>query len=76
MSSDVVENVNSGFIEDNTKTNYGIIRRKLYDSRCYSERYTTLPETPKLRWTKRKTNTIIRFDKYKSPLDKEINPHG
>lgn len=69
ISSDVVGNVNTGFVEDNTKTIYGVLFRKLYDSRCYSERYTIYPETNYYRFAKYKTNKIIRFDDYKSPLD-------
>lgn len=69
-SSDKVQNITEGFIEDNMKTRYGILRKGLYDSRCYSERYTTLPEYKKWkRWKKYKTNKIIRFDNYISPLD-------
>ena len=69
-SSDKVQNITEGFIEDNMKTRYGILRKGLYDSRCYSERYTTLPEYKKWkRWKKYKTNKIIRFDNYVSPLD-------
>lgn len=72
ISSDVAQNVNLGFIEENTKTRYGIIKKGLYDSRCYSERYTTIPEYEHYkRWAKYKTNKIIRFDNYHSPLDKE-----
>lgn len=72
IASDVVGNVNTGFIEDNTKTTYGILKKGLYDSRCYSERYTQFPETPFKRWGKYKTNKIIRFDKYISPLDEKV----
>ena len=73
ISSDVVGNVNTGFVEDNTKTIYGTLFRKHYDSRCYSERYTTLPETQFKRFAKFKTNTIIRYNDYKSPLDRKEN---
>ena len=69
ISSDVVGNVNTGFIEDNTKTIYGTLFTKKYDSRCFSERYTIYPETNLKRWAKFKTNKIIRFDNYNSPLD-------
>ena len=69
ISSDVVGNVNTGFVEDNTKTIYGTLFTKRYDSRCYSERYTIYPETHYKRWAKFKTNKIIRFSKYNSPLD-------
>ena len=69
ISSDVVGNVNTGFVEDNTKTIYGTLFTKKYDSRCFSERYTIYPETEYYRWAKFKTNKIIRFDNYHSPLD-------
>lgn len=69
ISSDVVGNVNTGFVEDNTKTIYGTLFHKLYDSRCYSERYTVYKETEFYRFAKYKVNKIIRFDNYKSPLD-------
>ena len=69
ISSDVVGNINTGFIEDNTKTIYGTLFTKNYDSRCFSERYTQYPETNFKRWAKYKTNRIIRFDDYESPLD-------
>ena len=69
ISSDVVGNVNTGFVEDNTKTIYGTLFTKKYDSRCFSERYTIYPETEYYRWAKYKTNKIIRFDNYHSPLD-------
>lgn len=71
-SSDKVSNITEGFIEDNMKTRYGILKKGLYDTRCYSERYTTLPEYKGWkRWKKYKTNKIIRFDNYISPLDKQ-----
>ena len=69
ISSDVVGNVNTGFVEDNTKTIYGTLFTKKYDSRCFSERYTQYPETQFKRWARYKTNKIIRFDNYKSNLD-------
>ena len=69
ISSDVVGNVNTGFVEDNTKTIYGTLFTKKYDSRCYSERYEKLKETEYLRWSRYKTKRIIRFSKYNSPLD-------
>lgn len=74
ISSDVVGNVNTGFVEDNTKTIYGTLFTKHYDSRCYRNRLYILPETEYYTWCKYKTNKIIRFDKnYTSPLDtKEI----
>lgn len=69
ISSDVVGNVNNGFVEDNTKTIYGTLFTKKYDTRCFSERYTTYPETKWQRWGRMKTNKITRFGKYHSPLD-------
>lgn len=69
ISSDVVGNVNTGFVEDNTKTIYGTLFKKSYDSRCFSERYTCYPETQFKHWARYKTNKIIRFDNYKSNLD-------
>lgn len=74
ISSELVANVNTGFIEDNTKTNYGILHKHRYDSRCYSERYTQQPDYKQFkRWSKYKTKRIIRFDDYNSPLDPPKN---
>lgn len=69
VASEIVDNVSIGFYEDNTKTIYGTLFTKLYDSRCYSERYLKLPECQYYVWNKYKTNKIIRFSKYDSPLD-------
>ena len=70
QSSDIVSNVNQGFIEDNAKMKYGIFKKD-YDSRCYSERYDILKESTYHRFARKKTKRIIRFSKYKSPLDTE-----
>lgn len=70
VASEIVDNVSMGFYEDNTKTIYGTLFKKLYDSRCYSPRYEILPNCNYFTWTQYKTKTIIRFDKkYISPLD-------
>ena len=72
IASEIVDNVSIGFYEDNVKTIYGCLIGKNYDSRCYSERYNKLPKTEYKVWHKFKTNKIIRFSKYVSPLDEEV----
>ena len=72
MSTEIIQNVSEGFVEDNMKTTYGILHRHRYDSRCYSARYEQLPENKKYKfkmWHQYKTKRIIRFDDYQSPLD-------
>lgn len=70
QSSDIVSNVNMGFIEENCKWKYGTLFTRKYDSRCYSERYPRETDDGKYKkYTKMKTNKIIRFTDYKSPLD-------
>lgn len=79
-ASEMVQNVNMQFVEDNMKWTYGCLKPRIYDSRCYSERYKQLKPENKIlednyykRFDKFKTNNIIRFEDYKSPLDtKEI----
>lgn len=75
IASEMIDNVSIGFYEDNTKTVYGCLLGKNYDSRCYSIRYDKLPPTTYKRWGQFKTKRIIRFSKYESPLDetKETN---
>lgn len=73
QSSDIVSNVNQGFIEDNAKWKYGCLFRKIYDSRCYSERYEILQDSTYHRYARKKTKKIIRFSKYESPLDPKTN---
>ena len=71
IASEIVDNVSMGFYEDNTKTVYGCLLGKNYDSRCFSIRYDKLPPTTYKRWGQFKTKRIIRFSKYESPLDEE-----
>lgn len=71
QSSDIVSNVNQGFIEENSKWIYGTLFTRKYDSRCYSGRYTFENEPKYKRFAKIKTNKIIRFSRHPSPLDKE-----
>ena len=73
IASEIVDNVSMGFYEDNTKTVYGCLLGKNYDSRCYSIRYDKLPPTTYKRWAQFKTKKIIRFSKYESPLDEGEN---
>lgn len=71
VASEYINNVSIGFYEDNTKTVYGTLFKKLYDSRCYSIRYDKTKEidTQYYRWNQPKTKKVIRFAKYDSPLD-------
>lgn len=71
IASEIVDNVSAGFYEDNTKTIYGTLFRKHYDSRCYSIRYEKLKDGQYLRWGQFKTKKVIRFSKYNSPLDEK-----
>ena len=71
IASEVVDNVSVGFYEDNTKTIYGCLLGKNYDSRCFSIRYDKLPKTTYKKWAQFKTKHVIRFSNYKSPLDEE-----
>lgn len=75
-ASEMVQNVNMSFVEENMRWQYGCLKPRVYDSRCYSERYQKLKEKQKKRedhkykrFYKFKTNDIIRFDNYESPLD-------
>lgn len=78
QSSDIVSNVNQGFVEDNMKWIYGTLFSRDYDSRCYSERYNRLSQKEQekenykyIRFGQMKTNSIIRFNRGESPLDKK-----
>lgn len=72
MTTELVTNFTETFIEDNTKTVYGILHKHRYNSRCYAPRYEDLPNNIKYKfkmWHKDTTKRIIRFDDYISPLD-------
>lgn len=72
MTTELVTNFSQAFVEDNTKTVYGILHKHRYESRCYAPRYQDLPDNQKYKfkqWHKYTTKRIIRFDDYHSPLD-------
>lgn len=72
MTTELVTNFSQAFVEDNTKTVYGILHKHRYESRCYAPRYQDLPDNKKYKfkqWHKYTTKRIIRFDDYESPLD-------
>lgn len=72
QTSDLITTTSTTFIEDNTKKKWGIIKKGVYDSRCFSERYKRITTINNKKFHKLKTNKIIRFDnKYISPLDNE-----
>lgn len=77
--SDNITSTSSTYIADNTRWHYGLYlgfiskNKWIYDTLCYSERYNNIAEKdiePK-RHKALKTNYILRFGNYKSPLDKE-----
>jgi hypothetical protein len=58
------------FVEDGTKWKYGYIKKKLYDTYCYSGRYEKLQNNLKNeRWSSFKTNKILQVIPHISPLD-------
>lgn len=72
MLGDQVNTVSTTFIEDNTKLHFGLFPpRNTYDTRCYSNRaknvYKKLVKEPRFKFLK--TNTVLRLQKYTSPLD-------
>ena len=74
MLGDQIGTMSTTFIEDNTKLHFGLFPpRNTYDTRCYSLRYKNiykkLEKEP--RYKKLKTNTVLRLQKYDSPLDDE-----
>ena len=71
MATDLVNNVNVGFIEDNTRWKYGCFLPKRYQSRCYKNRYNKLQEKENIRWNRLFTEDVIRFSDYESPLDRK-----
>lgn len=71
QTSDLVTSTTTTFIEDNTAWKYGIIWHKYYDSRCFSERYDEVIKENNKRYKRYKTNKIIRFSDYESPLDRK-----
>ena len=74
MLSDEIQTMSTTYIEENTKLHFGLFPRKMYDTRCYSERYKNiLLHHHIVRWDKLKTNKIIRVQEYVSPLDDETS---
>lgn len=71
QTSEMITSTSSTFIEENTKWKYGIILKKYYDPKAYSERYNKVTKINNKKYTKYKTNNIIRFSEYKSPLDEK-----
>lgn len=69
QTSDLITNVSTTFIEDNTKWNYGCLLPRRYQSRCYKHRYDKVPEGKNKQFKKLFTRIILRFSKYQSPLD-------
>lgn len=71
MTSDLITNVSTTFIEDNTKWKYGCLLPRRYSSRCYKHRYDKVTDKNEMKWKNFYTKNIIRFSKYDSPLDPE-----
>lgn len=72
MLSDQVGTISTTFIEDNTKLQFGLFPpKKTYDTRCYSERYKNIYQRYQVgdKFSKIKTNKVLRLMKYTSPLD-------
>lgn len=79
MLSEDVSTMSTAFIEDNTKTHFGLLlgMRKTYNSRCYSVRYNNIyiKDMGKLKeWDKLKTEKVLRMQEYTSPLDSGTTP--
>lgn len=74
--SDQVSTISTTYIEDNTKLHFGLMPRKLYDTRCYRPRYekvnTKVIETKK--WRQLTTKEVLRLREYVSPLDTKTTP--
>lgn len=63
--------LSSEFIEENTKWTYGILPRKLYNTRAYKHRYDKLQKVDNKRFNSKDltTNKIIKFGQDKSKLN-------
>lgn len=69
MTSDLITNISTTFLEDNTKWKYGCLLPRRYQSRCYKHRYDKVVEGNKAKFKKLYTRKVIRFGNYESPLD-------
>lgn len=73
MTSDLITNISTTFVEDNTKWKYGCLLPRRYQSRCYKHRYDKVANGKNTKFKKLYTRKIIRFGNYESPLDPKTN---
>lgn len=72
MLGEEVQTMSTTYIEENTRIHFGLMPAKnTYNSRCYSERYKNIYKDTKgqQRFSKIKTNKVLRLMQYESPLD-------
>ena len=74
LHSQISENdvsLSSDFIEENTRWTYGILPRKIYNTRAYKHRYDKLKKSKNIRFNSKDltTNRIFKFGPDKSKLN-------
>lgn len=67
--SEEIKTVEEGNTEDNMRTLFGVLPlfMRNYDTHCYSDRYSAVPDCVADRWQKLKTNRLLTVPAVKTP---------